>query len=64
MPGHEHLNQDGLPPPKEGGEETKTVYRINAEAMKTVRREKVRGGEDLHKKSQAFGSEHIKYIVQ
>ena len=37
MPGHECLSQDCPPPPNEGGEETKTVYRINVEAMKTLR---------------------------
>lgn len=54
------------PPPKVERRH-KTVYRINAEAMRTVRkvrereRERKKGGEDLDKESQAFGSERLKY---
>jgi hypothetical protein len=38
LPGSEYLNQDFHPPPTTGGEETKTVDRINAEAMRAVRK--------------------------
>jgi len=65
LPGHKCLSQDCLTSPTKGGKETKTVYRINAEAMRAVRkvteRERKRGGEDLDKESQAFGSERLKY---
>lgn len=38
MPGHKCLDQDCLPNPTKGEKETKTVSRINAEAMRAVRK--------------------------
>lgn len=38
MPGHKCLSQDCLPPPTKGGKETKIVSRINAEALRAVRK--------------------------
>lgn len=57
------MSQPGLPPTPhaKGGKETKTVYRINAEAMRAIRKVRERDGEDLNKEYQATGSERFKH---